>query len=231
MGDFLKWSRGRLGSREKKKGFHQFLHFCNMLLDTWNYMTHIFWSWQIKRSFLESKGRPEERTSKITLHDFVFCIAGGKSPHQTEPSQHLYKHTLPWGYRRQELLHLPFSFNFLALFCLLLFPYKLFYKLSLLLTDVTAFPLYFILSSPSVTSQTQLLLVFSWVSQSCWTWDGANVPLPHLLSFYTISSTTSLPCEGNDPSVLAEHSNHLRNGWNLFLKRICMLQFILAKYA
>lgn len=52
------------------------------------------------------------------LHDFVFHIAGGKSPHQTEPSQHLYKHTLPWGYRRQELLYLPFNFNFLALFCL-----------------------------------------------------------------------------------------------------------------
>lgn len=63
------------------------------------------------------------------------------------------------------------------------FPFLLFYKLSLLLIGVTACPLYFILSSPSVTSQTQLLLVFSWVSQSCRTRDGASVPPSHLLSF------------------------------------------------
>lgn len=56
-------------------------------------MTHIFWSWKIKRYVLESKGRPEERTSKIMLHDFVLCLAERKSPHQTEPSQHLYKHS------------------------------------------------------------------------------------------------------------------------------------------
>lgn len=121
----------------------------------------------------------------------------------------------------------PFYFNFLALICFFS-PFLLFYKLSLLLTDVTAFPLYFILSS-SVTSQAQLLLLLlSWVSQSCWTWD---VSLYHTSShFHTISSIATLPCEWNGPSINAEYSNHLRNGWSLLLKRICMLQFILTKY-
>lgn len=116
------------------------------------------------------------------LYDFVFCTAGGKSPHQTEPSQHLYKHTALGLQKARAILPpllLPFSSFNLPFFS----PFLIFYKLSLLLTDVTAVPLYFILSSPSVTSQAQLLLLgFSWVSQSCWTWDGASV-LPHLLSF------------------------------------------------
>lgn len=147
-------------------------------------MLHIFWSWKVKRSFLESKGRPEERTSKIMLHDLFSALLEGKSPHQTEPSQHLSKNSLPWGYRSK--IYFTSLLLQLSSFILPFFPFLLFYQLSLLLTDVTAFPLYFISSSPSVTSQAQLLLVFSWVSQSCWTtWDGANVPLLHLPLIFT----------------------------------------------
>lgn len=192
-------------------------------------MTHIFWSWQIKRSFLESKGRPEERRSKIMLHDFIFCIAGGKSPHQTAFRASVQTHSA-LGLQKARATLRPLLLQFSSFILPFIFPFILFYMLSFLLTDVTVFPLYFILSSPSVTSQAQILLLFSWVSQSCWTWDGASVPLPHLLSFYTISSTPSLPCEWNGPSVLPEYSKHLRNGWSLLLKRIYMLQFILAKY-
>lgn len=74
------------------------------------------------------------------------ALLEGKSPHQTEPSQHLSKNSLPWGYRSK--IYFTSLLLQLSSFILPFFPFLLFYQLSLLLTDVTAFPLYFISSSP-----------------------------------------------------------------------------------
>lgn len=89
------------------------------------------------------------------LRDFVFCIAGGKSPHQTEPSQHLYKHSA-LGLQKAKATLLPLLLQFSSF----ILPFFLFFSLSSFLQaqppadwcNSLSFIFYFIISFCDFTS-------------------------------------------------------------------------------
>lgn len=71
--------------------------------------------------------------------NFVSFLAWGKIPHQTESSEDLEKHMLPWGYKRQVLCCLSLYINFLTLswlFFLFSSHFLLFSEFSLLIVNL-----------------------------------------------------------------------------------------------
>lgn len=161
-------------------------------------MPHICWPWKIKDPLWTVKANLKKECQKWYYIDLVSFLAWGKKPPSNTAFTASIKTYASLGLQKaSSILPLPlhqFSSTILPFFFFLLFflsPSSVSW-----LTNVTVFPLYFILQSPSVTSQAHLPPEFSRVKESYReTWDGPNVPLPHLcLSLhYFIHHLTSIP--------------------------------------